>query len=101
MFMDAFVDLASTWITNELQRAEREREVGRAWLSVLVGNDPDMVGAAIVELAERTRSADIDLVPQLRKSAIAYMGEIIKEALLRIMRGRDTRCGKEGGERRS
>jgi hypothetical protein len=38
--MDAFVDTASAWLTNERQRAEREREVGRAWLSLLVEGNP-------------------------------------------------------------
>jgi hypothetical protein len=97
--MDAFVDTASAWITNERERAEREREVGRAWLSLLVEGDPDKVGKGLVDLAERTRSADIDLVPKLRRSAIAYMEEITRVAFLRTMRSRsEIRSGKDGEE---
>jgi hypothetical protein len=97
--MDAFVDTASAWITNERQRAAREREVGRAWLSLLVEGDPDTVGKGLVDLAKRTRSADIDLVPKLRRCAAAYMEEITRVALLRTMRSRSgINCGRDGGE---
>jgi hypothetical protein len=86
------MDIADAWITCERQREERDREIGRAWLSLLIEGDPDKVGAVIADLAERGRLSHLDAVTKLQVSAMMFMKQVTATALNRISgRGGDTR----------
>lgn len=94
--MDGLVDVVSAWIASERERAERERDVGRAWLTVMVEGDPDKIGTMITELADRSASLDYDVIEKLRASALAYMQEVTKASCKEIVRLRCNRgceCG--------
>jgi hypothetical protein len=99
--MDGLVDVVSAWMVSERERAERERDVGRAWLTVMVEGDPDKIGTMITELADRSASLDYDVVEKLRASALAYMQEVTKASFKEIVRLRCNRgcsCGCEACE---
>jgi hypothetical protein len=67
------MDIADAWITGERQREERDEAIGRAWLSLLIEGDPDMVGAVISNLAERRHTSHLNAVANLQVSATTFM----------------------------
>ena len=94
--MDGLVDVVSVWMVSEREREEREREVGRAWLGVMVEGDPDKIGTMITDLADRSGSQDYEVIVKLRASAIVYMEQVTKAAFKQIVRRRCNRgcsCG--------
>lgn len=96
--MDGLIDIADAWMTHEKQRQEKEREVGRAWLSLMVEGDPDKMGAVVTDLAERTGLHDFEVRVKLQASATAYMQHVTAAAHHRISRPTDGGCGCNSGE---
>src|SRR5512143_3836864 len=92
--MDGLVDVVSEWMVSERERAERERDVGRVWLTVLVEGDPDKIGTMVTDLADRSASQDYKVLEKLRASAIAYMEHVTKAAFSHIVR---LRCDRGSG----
>jgi hypothetical protein len=93
------MDIADAWITGEREREERDREIGRAWLSLLIEGDPDAVGRVISELAQRRQISHLDATAKLQVSATMFMQRATAAALCRISgRGSDRECGCGCGE---
>jgi hypothetical protein len=98
--MGETMDIADAWITGERQREERDREIGRTWLFLVVEGDPDKVGAVINDLAERKQVSNLDAMAKLQVSAMMFMKQVTAEALNRIGGAGSERgcsCGCERG----
>jgi hypothetical protein len=99
--MDGLMDVATTWIVSERTRKAQEREIGRAWLRVVVEGDADRAAALLTDLMERTQSTEVDVLLKLEKSIKAYTDQIFIAVLNRIQRRQSNRgcsCGCNGCE---
>jgi hypothetical protein len=89
-------------MVSERERAERERDVGHAWLSLLVEGDPDRIGTMVADLADRSASQEYEVLEKLRASALAYMEQVTKAAFTHIVvrrcSSRGCSCGCDTGD---
>lgn len=94
--MDGLVDVVNDWLVSERERKEAAREVGRAWLALLVEGDPAKVAGFIIDLADRSRLLDFDVTTELQKNASVYMEQVTQAAFHHIIRRRSNQgcsCG--------